>query len=106
MSSPTLLWEEEAVPPHSTPFQRAGFPETLTFIEETCPQLCPCQLWPPFLWASASSSRKAGGCQLMVRSLVWPSCESGTVSHLDARQGCRKGPRPRLAMPAAKAAWT
>lgn len=36
--------------------------------------------------------------------LVWPSLESGAVSHLGARQRHEKCPRPVLALPATEAA--
>lgn len=38
--------------------------------------------------------------------LVWPSCESGAVSGLCARQRHEKGPRPGLALPATEATST
>lgn len=58
------------------------------------------------LFQEAEAQRKAGGCQLIVRSPGWPSCECWTVIHLGARQGSRKGPEPGLAMPAAEAVCT
>ena len=87
MSSPTLQWGEAAVCPLFTP-PRFRDP----FTEETrallfCPQLRPCRLWPPFLWTSASSSRKVAGCQAVVRSPHGPSSDSGTERHMGGRPG-------------------
>ena len=84
MSSPTLLWGETAICPLFTPPCFRDFLEIPPFF---CPELHPCRLWPPFLWASACSSRKVAGSQVIVRFPRWSSSDSGTKSHMGARQG-------------------
>lgn len=72
MSSRILLWGEEGCPLPTQPqtiSERRTFrgPSLLRRKPELCCSVpsCPYLLWPPFLQASASSSRKARGCQLM-----------------------------------------
>ena len=116
---PRLLWGEEAgpslLPPPPAPFQRLSRDPSFHRGDLSSALLSPAlsllavaslSLGLSLLFQEAEAQGKAGGCQLLVRSPGWPSCESWTVSHLGARQGCRKGPEPGLAMPAAEAACT